>query len=149
MDIVRFDEAHATLTQCGDGFQHIPRAEAYALEHLVRLGVEYPGLGVDQLQVEGTAWAFQNAPFWQDAVSLFVCRNLEAKELRVKRNPVPHAITADVLHDAEPMQVIQRRRTRIDTRVQREIDIVDRELSMPVHKVDPAPPNARDGRNIR
>src|ERR1700687_4871916 len=138
MDIVRFDEAHATLTQCGDGFQHIPRAEAYALEHLVRLGVEYPGLGVDQLQIEGTAWAFQDAPFRQDAVSLFVRRTLKAKTLGVIRYPARHAVTADVLHDAEPMQVTQRRRTRIGTRVQREIDIVDREFSMPVHKVDPA-----------
>src|SRR6202171_2758629 len=148
MDIVRFDEGHAALTQCGDGFQHIPGAEADALQHLVRLRIEYPGLGVDQLEVEGTAWAFQDAPLGQDAVSLFVRGNLEAKERRVKRNPVRHAIASDVLHDAEPMQVIKRRRTRIDTRVQREIDIVDRELSMPVHKVDPACANAMDRRNI-
>ena len=77
---------------------------------------------------------------------MLVGQDTEAEELGVELGPIGHAVVADVLDDAEPMQAGQRRRVRIDAGVEREIDVVDRKLAVTIDEVDAARSDAVDRR---
>ena len=84
MHSLRFDKTYAALPQCRDRPEHVGGSQPDALQQLDGLGVEYAGLGVDELQVEAPAWAFQDAPFRENAVALLLRKDVEAEELRVE-----------------------------------------------------------------
>src|SRR6202171_4734465 len=148
MHSLRFDEGNAALPQCRDSLEHVRRSQASALQQLQGLGIEYARLGVDELQVEAVARTFQDAPLGENAVALLVGQDAEPEELRVELDPLRHAIAADILDDAEPMQAGQRRRVRIHAGIEREIHVVDRELAIAIDEVDAARSDAMDRGDI-
>jgi hypothetical protein len=85
-----FDERDASLAQRVHRREHVGRAEADAVQRLLRLHVEDAGLGLDQLQAEAAVGAAQDAALGQDAVALLVGQRHEAEELAIELGPILH-----------------------------------------------------------
>ena len=138
MDLLGDEELDAALLQDLHGAQHVGRPEADALQ--VLLGRSEPGdvVGLDQLEVERAAGAFEQQPLGQDAETLAVRQRREAEDLRVELDPVRGAVGIDVLDEPEEVQSAERGRMGVDRRNGAEIDVVDREFVVPVDEIDEA-----------
>jgi hypothetical protein len=129
LDLLGDEELDAALLQDFHRAEHVRRPEADALQ--VLLGRSEPGdvVGLDQLEVERAAGAFEQQSFGQDAEALAVRQRREAEDLRVELDPVRGAVGIDVLDEPEEVQPTERGRMGIDCRNGAEIDVVDRESS--------------------
>ncbi len=151
MHVGRLGEGHAAFAQQRHAGARIGRAEAEAGDPLVALGVEDARLRLDQLHVEAAARAarpHEHAALGHHAEALVVGQHGEAEQHRIERRPVLHAVVADVLDDAEPVHVGQRRRLLVDGGDGREVDVVDGELAVAVHEVDARTAHAVDRRDV-
>ena len=95
-------------------------------------------VGLDQLEVERAAGAFEQQPLGQDAEALAVRQRRKAEDLRVELDPVRGAVGIDVLDDPEEVHPAERGRMGVDRGNGAEIDVVDREFVVPVDEIDEA-----------
>ena len=144
VDLLGDEELDAAFLQDLHGAQHVGRPEADALQVLLRRREPGDVVGLDQLEVERAARAFEQQPLGQDAETLAVRQRREAEDLRVELDPVRGAIGIDVLDESEEVHSAERRRMRVDRRNGAEVDVVDREFVVPVDEVDEALADAVD-----
>ncbi len=146
LDRVTVDEDDAPLTQRAHRRGDVRRTEADAKQALVPLDVLGAFGRLDQLQIEPAARTFEQRALRQDAEILAARQHREAEQVPVEVDPVHRAIAEDRLHDAEVMQARDRRRIRVGAGERHEVDVVDREIAVPIDEIDQAVADAVDSR---
>ena len=136
--------ARSARTAAGTSGAPSPIAE----QALVPLDVLGALRRLDQLQVEPAARAFEQRALRQDAEVLAARQHGEPEQVPVEVDPVARAVAEDRLHDAEVVQARDRRRIRVGAGQRHEVDVVDREVAVPVDEVDQAVADAVDAGDV-